>query len=273
MNFQIISGFKLPNMSMLELMNHVVRLQLQVKPLVKSKYIKSLAEIAAAIYDNHTLAGKLEELKKNSVLNLAYNNMVNLRNQARQAGRHESRVDFEFKMVFFPLSDGILGIADCAHKDLLDLWFNQTFVEEYGFASEAKDPAAVVSQEAWEKRRVDWSRVLSGAEFIEERGLIVSVTENQVSVSLKEVLDSIPPLSLRSEEQAVNTLFGDRVSKYSQEELQTILPKELEEFNKWLETEEGKSAIRMAMETISGKLQAVIAGSDLTIDEGKSPTV
>ena len=266
MSTKIYNGYKLPNMSLVELHDFCMKFKKDIREELEKLYVSKLSLLATNIIDNIKCGFFTTDSIKEYFNN--YNSkdkdtilpslaaeiyMYECRKKIKISNERDPFNDFSFDVTFFPTINNILAIIFTEQKTFKEIWESQLGVEYYGYWNNT-DPIDGISYEDWEKRGDEWDKVL-GDDFVPAlNGLTFDpIADNYPAFcDTKKLVEYQPGLEFRKD-RLTELILCKKFDKYFKEkngEENIYFSVRYNKYKQWLEdnpeeTQKAKDSIKI----------------------------
>jgi len=176
MSTKIYNGY-IAKVNISDLLLKFINIQPQFEKIKVEGYSKFLIENSVKYIDEKTIIG--EEVKQQEVLFDSYEKHCDIINEVIKKGLREPRLDFSASVsVLFLKRNTTLLLLYCENKEMVELWNNLDFIEEYHYQNSTDKPE-YITERLWNKRRKDWDIVL-GDDAPIKRGYSFTFTDERL---------------------------------------------------------------------------------------------
>ena len=263
MSTKIYNGYKLPNMSLLELHDFCMKLKKNIREELEKLYISKLSLLATNIIDNIKLGFFTTDSVKEYFNNYNSKNkdtiipslaaeiyMHECRKRIKVSNQRDPFSDFSFDVTFFPTANNILAITFTDQKTFREIWESQSNVEYYGYWNNT-DPIDGISYEDWEKRGEEWDEVLGEDAVPALNGFTFDpIADNYPFFSTEKLVEYQPDLEFRKNRLAIKIMDKIFYEKNPAEKKENNFHELYSNYHKWFKAnqelfEETKNNIKI----------------------------
>jgi hypothetical protein len=270
MSIKLYNGYKLPNMSALELKNFFDDFRAKLKVEAEEKFIKRLAKDYSELVDLIYLGNVKEENYKawfkecrmfheeRSMLGNLEELMIDKFGKILNTRQRNPSYDFSCQVSIIPVQGYILCQVFEDSNEFLKTWESMKGVEEFGYWDNTDHPNNV-SDEAWDLRYQTWKTALNDFSAPAECGFTFEFMPSEFSLThlvynlrndeeefFKKILSQIPSYEFRLERWSRDKTRSQFMKRFQEE--RKIEGKRFDSISEsgyfdavdYLETEEGK---------------------------------
>lgn len=260
MSISIVNGYKLPNMSVLELRRFCSELQERIKPTVAQYKGIVIATIATKVIDIlHASPDMVESMidemniqDDNEVILVAKLYATNQHRQVRLSGIRNPMFDLSCELIFIPIEGAILALLYTEHHHFAQVVHNHPLTQEYIYFDGGDKPDDISTKD-WNQRRKDWTEAMADHDVAPMAGFSIQLIGLELfDTPLSEVLKHVPITEVRAYSTARRKLTDTYVNQglaadATNEDIYT----KHEEVSAWLDGDaEGMSILRNEVERV-----------------------
>jgi len=255
-----IDGYKLPKMSLDELMAFIKQFRAKAKILCREMLIKHYTDMIMETIDRHAL-GRVPSEWVNPSLPLMMAAKFHIAERCEKiyrTNRRDPEFDYGFEMCLFPMDDKILVQTFSDKEEYTELWESRAIVEDYHYQNNAdisnyddkkenwdkmsKERKAEL-EEDWNHRYEDWEKAFDFG-ILNLHGLSAMIVNHSHLPWLEEqeVLDAMPSFEDRVKNSAVNIVLNEKIKELNggeEYDVNTIFGI-VREASKWIEGQKEK---------------------------------
>lgn len=167
MSTKIYSGYRLPVMSMQELLTFCQSVRRKIKTGIREEFAKKIAGVCVSIVDAKAMnipIGLYEQEnfkvdEKDSIIVNAKRYLDERIRASKKSPYRDVALDFGFSFTVHPLDDKILCIVYSGQQALTKVWESFPEVQDYHYQNQTDQPEEISDKE-WEQRSKDWTIAL-----------------------------------------------------------------------------------------------------------------
>lgn len=273
MSTKIYNGYRLKtDMSLRELHDLCMRIRQSVGKLCEELYFKKIAEIICNLLDMKEmkpsrLEAMVTRMAKDSRLHdyplwIVQNYILERQRQIKVTNLRDPEVDFDCKIVFFPISDKILLTLYAEKKEYFKAIEAFCEVEEYGYWNNTDRPKKLTDKQ-WEQRRIDWDEALGDSDIPSLQGFTVTCVLDNFFPDVDRVIATMPSFKERVKSRAYNNMVDEYIGKNKEHLGDPHTWEPIFKAREYLRTDDGKKLLRTEEKRLKGILKPVFTRDDL----------
>jgi len=243
MSTKIYNGYKLPNMSLLELKEFTDKLRGEIRKTCNKMFYDKAALIITNIIDSSYVCSKEKLFKKYNIkedemnFSLFFKTWDTINKKNKKISKTQERnplFDFSCEICLIPIEDKILCLYFGEAKEYLNTFTSFKEISSYYYYNNVDKPEDV-SEEEWKQREKDWAKALPGIGIPSENGFIVELNKDIPFIELgmlEEIIRNIPSFEARVNKTAIEKAINDNVKDESYDDYSKVYD--------WLKTDEGQ---------------------------------
>ena len=239
MSTKIYNGYKLPLMSMQELLAFNQKVREKFEKIKTEKFHKCFAQIAVCALDNIN-SGRItiEEWAKahkeggshlfDSIFSNVYWDIHDRIRKVNSTRERDPAVDYGADVLYIPCDDCILALFYAEAREYKKCWESFKEVKDYAYWNQTDRPRSITVKD-WKKRSDDWDKALGGDGYGIPRDYGFNYTLASTDVRTprpEDIIKKFPPFSKR-----LDTLAKEIYASNCIKQGVAQLPQE--EQNKW----------------------------------------
>lgn len=243
MSTKIYNGYKLPNMSLLELKEFTDKLRGEIRETCNKMFYDKAALIITNIIDCSYVCSKEKLFKKYNIkenemnFSLFFKTWDTINKKNKEISKTQERnplFDFSCEICLIPIENKILCLYFGEAKEYLNTFTSFKEISSYYYYNNVDEPEDV-SEEEWKQREKDWAKALPGIGIPSENGFIVELNKDIPFIELgmlEEIIKNIPSFEARVNKTAIEKAINDNVKGDSYDDYSKVYD--------WLKTDEGQ---------------------------------
>ena len=243
MSTKIYNGYKLPNMSLLELKEFTDKLRGEIRKTCNKMFYDKAALIITNIIDSSYVCSKEKLFKKYNIkedemnFSLFFKTWDTINKKNKKISKTQERnplFDFSCEICLIPIEDKILCLYFGEAKEYLNTFTSFKEISSYYYYNNVDKPEDVPEEE-WKQREKDWAKALPGIGIPSENGFIVELNKDIPFIELgmlEEIIRNIPSFEARVNKTAIEKAINDNVKDESYDDYSKVYD--------WLKTDEGQ---------------------------------